>query len=562
MSLSLKLMLILFYLGITVLFFNCIDTQEVGFFHDDGLYVTAAKSIAEGQGYLNLHLASTPAQVRYPFVYPFILSWVWMFSPVFPENLVLMSAITMILTIAGYLVFNLYLKYCKNVPLWIGMLITVACAFKWNTLETFTSLMSEGPYLLFSFMTLFYFEKKAKTFHWKTFLILLGLSVLTFYTRIIGITVMGAIALWILLNKQWRYFFLYSVSMGLLTLLPWLGWGHWNTPDEVNYINYPMVAAHSNYWTAYQFKAIHIPITESLMNTLGQFLSDIFKSMFPLFYTLSVSFKENESALFAFAILEVILTYGLFFYFTLLLIREWKTPIQTRNFSSLDVSLLYLLLYCVLIIFWGYDKDVTRFLTVVTPLLWYLFLKPMVARLETVPAVSKNALKGKLVPLTAILFFILLSSWEAPNFYQKTVKLSSEFQKFYVGRREFAGLWQEYRQAYNYIQQHVPPGAVIGTINTTTTYLYTGHPTYVVHTGTFLVRDKAHLPEDIQNFLLSMKHYKVQYVLQEPDHFFQKTILPKNPIVDYLVTQEPNHFQLVYESPWHRLKLYKITYSG
>lgn len=61
----------------------------VGIFHDDGLYVILAKSIATGQGYRYLHLPGAPAAAHYPPGYPLFLAALWRLVPEFPANLTL-----------------------------------------------------------------------------------------------------------------------------------------------------------------------------------------------------------------------------------------------------------------------------------------------------------------------------------------------------------------------------------------------------------------------------------------------------------------------------------------
>jgi hypothetical protein len=45
-----------------------------GNYHDDAIYVSTAKAIAQGKGYRLVNLLSTPVQTKYPFLYPLILA--------------------------------------------------------------------------------------------------------------------------------------------------------------------------------------------------------------------------------------------------------------------------------------------------------------------------------------------------------------------------------------------------------------------------------------------------------------------------------------------------------
>ena len=61
----------------------------VGVFYDDGIYVTLAKALAEGEGYRYIHLPGAPPGVHFPILYPATLSLLWRLWPVFPQNVTL-----------------------------------------------------------------------------------------------------------------------------------------------------------------------------------------------------------------------------------------------------------------------------------------------------------------------------------------------------------------------------------------------------------------------------------------------------------------------------------------
>ena len=63
------------------------DGSQLGFFQDDELYLTAAKSLAETGTYKMPSLPGQPYQTKYPPLYSVILSVVWKLSPAFPRNL-------------------------------------------------------------------------------------------------------------------------------------------------------------------------------------------------------------------------------------------------------------------------------------------------------------------------------------------------------------------------------------------------------------------------------------------------------------------------------------------
>src|SRR2546426_10733936 len=62
-------------------------TNFFGFSHDDTLYFSSSKAIAEGRGYILPSVPGTPPATKYPILYPWILSWVWRWNGSFPANL-------------------------------------------------------------------------------------------------------------------------------------------------------------------------------------------------------------------------------------------------------------------------------------------------------------------------------------------------------------------------------------------------------------------------------------------------------------------------------------------
>jgi len=73
------------------------DIRAFGHMHDDSLYVSAAKSLAEGDGYVVASLPDAPDQTKYPPAYSWLLSLVWRLWPEFPANLAAATALNSLL---------------------------------------------------------------------------------------------------------------------------------------------------------------------------------------------------------------------------------------------------------------------------------------------------------------------------------------------------------------------------------------------------------------------------------------------------------------------------------
>jgi hypothetical protein len=80
------------------------NKQSLGLFHDDGIYVVVAKAISQDDGYRIISLPTSPPQTKYPFLYSYLLSWLWSLNPVFPGNILLLKSFNVAVLVAIFLV--------------------------------------------------------------------------------------------------------------------------------------------------------------------------------------------------------------------------------------------------------------------------------------------------------------------------------------------------------------------------------------------------------------------------------------------------------------------------
>ncbi len=78
-------------LSIIVAFLVALNIQwsaaSFGLYHDDTLYLSSARALATGEGYVIPSIPGEPAQTKYPIFYPWLLSLLWRVWPTFPDNL-------------------------------------------------------------------------------------------------------------------------------------------------------------------------------------------------------------------------------------------------------------------------------------------------------------------------------------------------------------------------------------------------------------------------------------------------------------------------------------------
>lgn len=78
---------------VAILAILALQVQVVGLFHDDGIYVSVARSLARGHGYRLVDLPGDPWQTKYPPLYPGVLALIWKAWPSFPANLLAMKLV-------------------------------------------------------------------------------------------------------------------------------------------------------------------------------------------------------------------------------------------------------------------------------------------------------------------------------------------------------------------------------------------------------------------------------------------------------------------------------------
>ena len=67
----------------------------IGFFHDDAIYASGARLLAEGQGYRLPNLPDAPYQTKSPPLFATLLAVVWWIRPDFPGNVLLLKALNL-----------------------------------------------------------------------------------------------------------------------------------------------------------------------------------------------------------------------------------------------------------------------------------------------------------------------------------------------------------------------------------------------------------------------------------------------------------------------------------
>jgi hypothetical protein len=194
-----------------------------GNFQDDAIYVSTAKALAQGEGYRLINLPNSPVQTKYPFLYPALLAIIWKLWPSFPENLLAMQGLSLLMgaaTVALSYMYMLRFGYCtRGVALASGLLCAASSGFLFFCTQT----LSEMPFALLLVVSLWAFDRQIRApSESRSFQFLLGfLIALPFLCRTIGaiLPIVGLIIICCLGRP------VFWVALGSLTgMLPWVVW--------------------------------------------------------------------------------------------------------------------------------------------------------------------------------------------------------------------------------------------------------------------------------------------------------------------------------------------------
>jgi hypothetical protein len=545
-----------------------VDTEVLGFTHDDGVYAVAGKSLAEGKGFKLLHVVGQPGEIKYPFVYPAILSLVWLTNPNFPENLPALNYITIAFSLAACGLVYLYLRKAQRFPGWLSLLVITLTTAHFFFIYFYSSIMSEGPYLFFSMLTLMMAYRATKNgpeVSPRDLAVLVALSCVTFLTRIPGVTLMGAIGVWLLINGQWKNALRYGMGCLAFGIMPWALWVKYQTP-EVTAMSYPLINAYSNYGLEFFHNFTGTNYLSSLPGDFYSLFRSLLEQLFPLISNFIKNFpalKNSPSAIEVVAMIILLSQYGLSGYFLMQVVRTAKQScVKGSNWfhwqinpAVFSIPGLYLFFYLLMITLWNYEDQLSRFLTAVVPLLWLYFFKPWVSYLPEFgqPWPAKRKLGA--LALIGVLLTTTLSLWIAPNAY-KLVYTSRNQHWVEVGR--YRWMWREYQHVFAWINKSLPPDAPLSASSDVVFYLYTGHPTYYTFFASLRRKNGQFTPDSIPLLMQSLDYHHVKYLVAEP-HMTGRIIRePVNVVAKQLLKAFPHRFKQVYGSPHGAIAIYKI----
>ena len=195
-----------------------------GAYHDDGIYLATARSLAEGTGYRQIQLPTEPWQTKYPPVWPAMLAPIWLLLPGFPANVLAFKALGAVCVGLAALVTQ-RLARRHGATSGESLLVLALYLGSWRLLVGANFVLSEPAFTLFALLAVLLLEEDGAHDRRAAFRIALGAAALALavLTRGQGLVVVAAAAAGLAVRRRWRPLAA-VVAVAALAVGGWTAW--------------------------------------------------------------------------------------------------------------------------------------------------------------------------------------------------------------------------------------------------------------------------------------------------------------------------------------------------
>jgi hypothetical protein len=413
------------------------NKQVLGLFHDDGIYTVVARALYQGDGYRIISLPAAPPQTKYPFLYSYLLSWLWALNPDFPGNIFLLKAFNGALLVAIFFVASAF--YRRLFPGASLAALVFAVVVSTNPiLFTYTDyVVSDLLYVLFAMAALYL--ASFSTTKVPVVGVVTGLACLT---RLAAAPLVFAGVIYAYLRHGWRGAAYFSAGIFLL-VSPWLVWvlSH-RDPSPLSLLSY---------YSAYDFSS---GASRGIGDLVGNHASVV---------------MGNARYLL-----------GSFDLLYLLPLMPWLLPfVAAFTMLGVIVSLrregafawAFFLSSVVLLLVWPFHPG--RYVAPLVPLMILFLFRGMAAGQCWVNSAGGEYLfkemVAKIVWLPALLILLLNGVWLSSLLLNQ----DEQTTRGVYGRRLPYG-WSGFEESFAWIRRNTAPNARLGTAYDPMYFLYTG----------------------------------------------------------------------------------------
>lgn len=471
--------------------------------HDDSLYFSSAKALAEGHGYVIASFPGSPAQTKYPILFPWLLQWVWKCDPSFPSNLRPAIRLTEFFGCWGLIASFFLFRKLLGIGNAAASFLVGVLAFQSMFVRMSGLIMSDVPFMAL-LLTAFALADDAlrRDGRWLNVVLLGGIVGMSFGLRSIAIAAIAGFLVVGLWRHAFRQSAIFSAAVGIvaggIAFATRLAIGSAPRIDPSGGgLGWRQLAA---YYSGYlKFWPIAVPSAHALFalaraNALylisvpGSYLATPFANRGPLIS----------------AMLTVLILVGL-----------WRQKRDARWQPVLAVAALY----CAILVVWPWSPE--RFLLPLLP----IFLAALVVELKRiVPMLRKKITSGNpfaersiaAVMSLALIAPLMMGFWDFAVRDPHRAMDSAKSQAANLAQRE---------EAYRWIRQNTPADARIVAYEDAVLYLYTNRQSlrpiaFSVEFG--YLNDRSALQRDFDHFFDAANRVGATYWLATDDDYHEE----------------------------------------
>ena len=530
-----------------VLYCAMITPHRFGDYGDDGVYVSAAKALATGQGYTIINLPQEKAQTLVPPFYPFLLSLIWRAYPQFPENVTWMMMLSAVATLSFLALTYRYLVAHGYATQWQALIVVALAGINWRTMLHGTSVMSEMVYAALAVAALYMAERYEKE---EKGTIGAGIAVgvvigLAFLTRSSGIALLIASAFYFVIRGQWKRV-LVPAAVASLFVLSWMSWSYFNpsTAEGVNAVYY------SNYFRSYSTVYGYLEAMNdaskiaTILNVLGTNVLLLIIGSIPL-SCLGLRYDLPQSLLVSLVLITIILIAAGF-------IRQARRRIRLLH--------IYLSVYLgIYLVSPGTAYD--RYIVPIVPFLIMLLVTEL--------AIPVSRLRRELMPdkhllarLSAAVIALALSVAVGIVIYSNGSAIHESLKSL----NKVARHTSERTEAFEWIKANTDRSDILVCNSDAIYYLYTGRKAVLSFQVTMLdtlpYRSKPPESSEITEELFkTIDQNSGRYLISNASDFADISDLYQKRISEF-ITQHPEKFVLAFESSSKNSLIYRIEHDS
>lgn len=453
---------ILALLGVCALFAVAVaaihPTEFFGLSEDDSIYLSSARALANGHGYVLESVPGSPPATKYPIFYSWLLSRVWRWQPGFPANLNLALRLNVFFGFVYIVAAFFFLRSFKGLTDLERVLLVAFCGLHPVVVFHAANLLSDLPFaaVVLSALALYVGISRTDENGWMVlFCGFLGGAALAL--RTLGLPIVAGLMLGLVLQRRWRALGVFSLGAAPLSCV-WLGGiklAHAQAAIGASVCSSVWRASWLYYTDYLGFWRADLLQNHVVWQSLKQ--SVLLLLLQPGSYLIA---PTSLSGLLAF-VPAVVLS-------VLSLIGSWK---QMRGGRS-SVVILVLCLYAIPVVIWDYPA-MARFLMPFLPLFvagaWIEARRVGTRIAASVRADGLRKEGPAIVVLSLAAFGLVIGlGW---SFWRGHVALAEQAKR----RASFG---PEKREAYDWLRDNAAADAAVIAYEDASLYLYSGHEAF------------------------------------------------------------------------------------